>query len=282
MTQALGNTELKARTVYSPYPIPSNYFSPEKRFVSEAEYWEKYYDYPDKVYEWHNGYLEEKPVSDFSTILMSDWFSELLGYYLKTRPIAKKTFLEMGFSFTASQKDKTRRPDFGIILNSNPVSLLPTDRSYKGIYDICIEAISDSTQQDITRDIFDKKIEYAIAGVKEYYIFDGQARYTQYYALNANSVYIPIKPVNENIIQSTVLPGFQFRIDDLYNRPLPEKMIDDPIYQGFVLPGYTEEKRARKEAEQRAEQAKNEAQKERQRAEQLAEKLRALGIDPDN
>ncbi|MDM8561435.1 Uma2 family endonuclease [Candidatus Parabeggiatoa sp. HSG14] len=273
MTQALGNTELKAKTAYSPFSIPSSYSPPAERLVSEAEYWEKYYDYPDKTYEWNNGLLEEKAVSEFSTILMSDWFSELLGYFLKTHPIAKKTFLEMGFKFTSSQKGKVRRPDLGIILNSNPVPVLLADRSYQGIYDICIEAISDSTQKDITRDISDKKREYAAAGVKEYYILDGQARYTKYYRLNTSGIYVPIKPLKGGIIKSKVLPDFQFRIDDLYNHPLPEEMIEDSVYQGFVLPGYTQEKRARKEAEQRAEQAQNEIQKERQRTEQAQHEI---------
>ncbi|MCP4109136.1 MAG: hypothetical protein GY749_27005, partial [Desulfobacteraceae bacterium] len=33
--------------------------------VSEDEYWEKYYEHPDFSYEWNNGYLEERPVSDY-------------------------------------------------------------------------------------------------------------------------------------------------------------------------------------------------------------------------
>ncbi|OAD21809.1 hypothetical protein THIOM_002419 [Candidatus Thiomargarita nelsonii] len=43
-------------------------------------------------------------------------------------------------------------------------------------------------------------------------------------------------------------------------------MINDKVYQDFVLPGYLKEKRARLLAEERAKQ--------------LAEQLRALGIKP--
>jgi len=81
-------------------------------------------------------------------------------------------------------------------------------------------------------------------------------------------------PKKGGIIQSTVLPGFQFRITDLSKRPLPDEMIDDPVYQNFVLPGYSE-------AKQQAEVEKRARQEAEQRAERLAQKLRALGINPD-
>jgi hypothetical protein len=88
-------------------------------------------------------------------------------------------------------------------------------------------------------------------------------------------VYLPHKPLKGDIIKSKVLPGFQFRIADLYKKPSPEEMINDPIYQEFVLPGYTEAKQAKEEAEQRASKAEQQSQKEqraRQKAEQQAQK----------
>ena len=265
---ALNFKALKNDTVYLPKKPP----------ITEAEYWDKYYHYPDITYEWNNGELEEKGVSDVLTVLMYKWFLELLEHYLRTHPIAQSMVLEMGFRLSGSQKQQKshiRRPDLGVVLNSNPVPLLPHDKSYQGIYDICIEAISDSEFKDIKRDIQDKKIEYAKAGVKEYYILDGHDRYIAFYRLNQKRDYVPIKPVKDDIIESTVLPGFQFRITDLLNNPSPDDMIDDPVYQRFVLPGYREEKQARLAAEKRIQQIE-------QRAFQLAEKLRSLGIDPDD
>ncbi len=38
--------------------------SEDGRFVSEEEYWEKYYDDPDFIYEWKNGRPEVRPMSD--------------------------------------------------------------------------------------------------------------------------------------------------------------------------------------------------------------------------
>jgi hypothetical protein len=261
---------------------PETTYLLKKHKVTEAEYWEKYYDDPDITYEWNDGELEEKGVSDMVTVSMADWFYELLGYYLKTHPIATKTFLEMGFHLALSQKNEIRRPDFGLVLNSNPIPLEPSDKSYKGTYDLCVEAISNSKISDIKRDTEDKWLEYAQGGVKEYYILDGHNYYTAFYRLNKQGVYVPINPKKGGIIQATVLPEFQFRITDLSDRPSPDKMIDDPVYQGFVLPGYSEakqqaeiEKRARQVAEKQIEQLKK-------RTDLLAQKLQALGINPND
>jgi len=231
----------------------------KRQRVSETEYWEKYYNAPDVTYEWNNGYLEEKAVSDVVTITMYKWFFKLLEYYLTTHPIAETMLLEMAFTLALPNSLEVRRPDLGVVFNSNPVPLLPNDRSYKGTFDLCVEAISESTKKDIERDTVSKKWEYAIGGVKEYYILDGHDRYMEFYRLNAKGVYIPIKPTKGGIIKSKVLPGFQFRREDLFNKPSPEKMIADKVYKRFVLPGYSEakeqaseEKRARLQAEQRA------------------------------
>jgi len=253
---------------------PDTTYVPRKPKITKAEYWEKYYDYPDVTYEWNNGELEEKGVSDFVTISMADWFNKLLGYFLETHPLAKKTFLKFGFSLTLDQKKKIRRPDFGIVLNTNPIPLLPSDKSYQGIFDLCIEVLSDSKPEDIKRDTEDKWIKYAKGGVKEYYILDGQDRYTAFYCLNKRGFYVPINPLKGGIIQSTALPGFQFRLVDLLKRPLQDEMIDDPVYQSFVLPGYSKEKRARQHAEQQAEtekMARQHAEQQAQEAKQQAE-----------
>jgi hypothetical protein len=275
---------------YSSSPEESTHSPPALgRYVSEAEYWEKYYNYPETIYEWNNGYLEEKPVSDFLTILMYKWFFQLLEHYLGTHHIAETTLLEMGFNLVLPSTIETRRPDLGVVLHSNQVPLKPTDKSYQGTFDICIEALSDSSKTDIERDTVDKKNDYAAAGVKEYYILDGHNRHTEFYRLNAKGIYVPIKPIKGCIIKSKVLPGFQFRLSDLSSRPTPDEMIDDSVYQDFVLPGYAEskktavaEKLARQKAERSLNRAEQRAEQEQQRAERLAQQLRALGINPDD
>jgi len=53
--------------------------STDKPFVSEAVYWQKYYEHPDIVYEWNDGILEEKPVADKIFLIVTDFGGEHIG-----------------------------------------------------------------------------------------------------------------------------------------------------------------------------------------------------------
>ncbi|MCP4700652.1 MAG: Uma2 family endonuclease, partial [Gammaproteobacteria bacterium] len=246
--------------------------------MTEAEYWKKYYEHPDTVYEWHNGYLEEKPVSDQMTYLMYKWLLKLLDYFLMTCPVAELAGLEMGFRLVLPEEINIRRPDLGVVLNDNPVPLLLDDSSYNGTFNVCVEAVSVSAKEMIERDTVTKKGEYAKGGVQEYYILDGHKNHTKFYRLGAHGRYVSIKPLKGGIIRSEVLPGFQFRISDLYKRPSPDEMISDDVYKGFVFPGYSEAKQQAEAATLLAEKEKREreaiektAQKEK-RGREAAEK----------
>ena len=61
-------------------------------------------------------------------------------------------------------KTTIRKPDLGVVLNSNPIPLGDHHRSYRGIFDICVESLSDSSQTEIDRDALIKQEEYATAG----------------------------------------------------------------------------------------------------------------------
>ncbi|MEM7530602.1 MAG: Uma2 family endonuclease, partial [Chloroflexota bacterium] len=175
----------------------------------------------------------------------------------------------------------------------------------------CIEVLSDSSLGEIERDIDDKFGEYEYAGVREYYILDNRrGRHMSFYELDpATGRYVPMDVGPDGIVRSTVLTGFQFRIEDLYRQPSLLQMVNDPVYQHFVMTEYQRERRraqqeaqraeaerrAREAADRRAAQEAQRAQQEAQRAEQeaqraeqeahksmkYAELLRSMGIDPD-
>ncbi len=240
--------------------------------VSEEEYWEKYYNHPDFNYEWNNGYLEEKPMSDLKGSLVYQWFLVLLRQFLQEFPIAKMIGLEFGFRLALPRKTSIRKPDLAVVLNTNPIMLGDTEFSYKGTFDICIESLSYSRLKEIKRDTVEKKKEYEGIGVREYYILDARKIETAFYQLNQKGKYQKIKPVRKEIVQSEVLPGFKFRISDLYRQPSLEEMATDEVYQGYVLPFYTDIKH-------RAEYAEQQLMEERRKSEFLAAKLRELGIE---
>jgi Uma2 family endonuclease len=254
-------------------PVIAQPLSEAGRYVSEDEYWARYYHDDDICYEWNDGFLEEKPVSDFGKSLMYLWFVKLLDQFLTSHPIASITALDLGFRLKLGRKKAIRRPDLGVIRHDNPVTMVHDDRTYRGVFDLCIESLSDSNQKEIERDVVDKKAEYESAGVQEYTILDNKARYTAFFQRTAQGIYLPIQPIN-GVIHSSVLPGFQFRIADLYRQPSLIELTKDNVYQGFVLLEYQAEK-ARAEAENKR------ADTEHAKAERLAAKLRELGISPD-
>ncbi len=245
--------------------------------VSEALYWDAYYEYSDISYEWNDGVLEEKPVSDYLSFLVYLWFVSLLEQFLTVHPIGKMVGLEFGFRLALPDKVAIRKPDLGVLSSKNPVDLDLYDRSFAGIFDLCIEVLSDSERSEIERDTRVKFMEYQQAGVREYYILDRKGTHTAFYRRTFTGRYAPIIPENEpepSLIRSDVLPGFQFRIDDLYRRPSLKEMAEDPVYRGFVLPFYGETR-------QRADEESARADAEAARADRLAEKLKRLGFPED-
>ena len=246
-------------------------------WVSEETYWQDYYLESDIHYEWNDGLLEEKPVSDYETYLVYAWFVELLRHFLRARPIARMVALELGFRLALPGKTVIRKPDLGVVRDDNPVPLGPRDASYRGVFDLCIEALSDKERRGIERDTVTKKAEYAAGGVPEYYILHPAPERQAFFTRTAAGVYVPLVP-DAGVIRSRVLPGLQFRLDDLITQRAPEVLRTDPVYADFVLPGWQEaerqaaaERKARRLAEQRAD-AEAQARQEAERA--LAE-LRA-------
>ncbi len=278
--------------------------------VSEETYWREYYDHPDFNYEWVNGRLEEKPVSNLETAIMYGWLLKILDIFLEVHKIADLIRLEAGFVVPLSPSKEAerveeikkkrleklkkkgrqedfdsedikvrkhiRKPDLGVVLKSNPTPYNKGDNNYDGVADLCIEAISYTTKKAKERDTKEKKEEYEHAKVKEYYILDDRKTETRFYRLNSQGVYSKIEPIDGDVIKSEVLPGFQFRISDLYRQPDREELVKDEVYQGFVMVKYQAEKlradlsdeKARAEKE-RADLSDEMARAEKERADRL-------------
>ena len=241
-----------------PAPPPTALVSHDGRRVSEEEYWRDYYLESDIHYEWNNGILEEKPVSDFETLAVYQWFMELLGHYLRVHPIARIVFLEMGFRLPLPTGTVIRKPDLAVLRHDNPVTPRPLDASYRGVFDLCVEALSDKERRGIERDTIVKKAEYATGGVPEYYILHREPERLAFFIRAPGGLYVPLAP-KDGVIHSRVLPGLRFRVDDLIRRPAHDTLRHDPVYAEYVLPGWrAAEEQAAAEA-RRAEAAEERA-----------------------
>lgn len=237
-------------------------------YVSEEDYWKYYYGYPDNSYEWNNGKLELRPMSDFLSFTMYLWFIRLLEDYLTVYQEGQLMGFEMGLRLNLGQKTTIRKPDLAVIHKNNPTPYELTDRTFKGICDICIEFVSDSTPSEVERDTIVKKLEYAQAGVKEYFIFDKNHQETAFYRLSPDGDYQPISAGAQGVIRSQVLSNFAFRLEHLKSLPKFETLLDDPVYKSFIELALQAE-RQEKEKE-RAEKEKERALKEKERAEKEA------------
>lgn len=248
------------------------------RYVSKEEYWAIWYE-ADPSYEWNNGYLETKPMPNQVQLHLFHWFLEIMRQYVATHQNAELMSLEIGFSMTVPDPDKlgtmkeaVRKPDLAAIRHDNPVTWLAHERSYRGTCDLCVEAISDSSVEEIKRDTEIKKSEYEFAGVQEYYILDPSNQHMHFYQRTPAGVYVELQPDQQGVIRSQVLPGFQFRHSDLKRQPHLEDLALDEVYRGYVLLRY-------QAAEARAAAEHQRAEAEHQRAQQYAARLRELGIE---
>ena len=280
---------------------PVNPLAPDEgRHVTLEEYWDKWYEHPypdiDVSYEWNNGILEAMPPANAPQINLGFWFLALLRQYVNTHDIAKLIYMETGFVLKmqdavepSGMRKAVRKPDIGIILNSNPVSWGRVDqRSFAGVCDAVVEFLSDSTQAEVLRDTEEKRLDYALAGVQEYYILDPTGEHMHFYRLTPEGQYDEIQPDAGEVIRSQLLPGFQFRHRDPYELPELEELALDEVYRGYVLLKYqasvsaaAAEATARQQAERQAtaeatarQQAERQAAAEataRQQAEQRAD-----------
>ena len=217
---------------------------------------------------------------DFLSISLYQWFYRLLEEYLTVFPIGRIMILEMGFRLELGKKKVSiRKPDLAVILHSNPVEAQPLDRSFHGVCDLCIEFLSDSTPAEVERDTVYKKEEYAKAGVAEYYILDRLRKHNAFYFLNEQGVYERMKHQEPGVIHSRVLDRFAFRLEDLEKQVAFETLIEDPLYQPFLLKSFQQE-RQRKEQERqlkvkalaREEKALQREEKERQQKEEALQR----------
>ncbi|MXZ21970.1 MAG: Uma2 family endonuclease [Caldilineaceae bacterium SB0665_bin_25] len=233
----------------APGDKPDSSWAPDNgRRVTLEEYWEKWYENPypdlDVSYEWNNGILEAKPLPNAPQLGLYNWFLALLLCNLETFDHASLINLETGFMLTidddsdpSGERVQVRKPDIGVILNTNPVSWGELDqRHFDGVCDMVVEAVSDSTLAEVLRDTVEKREDYALGGVKEYYILDPGGERMRFYALNSEGEYEEIPPDPNGVIRSKVLSGLQFRLDDLHRRPRLAELARDDVYSDYVIP----------------------------------------------
>jgi Uma2 family endonuclease len=114
------------------------------------------------------------------------------------------------------------------------------DQRLNGPADLAVEIVSETS---VTRDRREKFIEYASAGVREYWLFDAREGHRSFnpYRLTAGGTYEAIALDDRGRFHSTVLPGFWLDPTWLIQDPLPNvlhTLIEiDPDALNAAVPG---------------------------------------------
>jgi Uma2 family endonuclease len=151
---------------------------------------------------------------------MADFLSQLLGLYVKLLNLG--IIISAPFEMRIHAESNAREPDLLFIADEHMGRL--TDKRLAGPADLAIEIISD---ESIHRDRVDKFYEYQAGGVSEYWIIDprpGKERVDCYW-LTLHGRYQAILPDDDGRYHSTVLPGFWFHPDWLWQEPLPNPLL---------------------------------------------------------
>ena len=87
-----------------------------------------------------------------------------------------------------------------------------------GAPDIAVEFISPESR---TRDRRDKFYEYAVAGVREYWIVDMERKRAEFYLLDSEGLFNPMPLKANSRFESEVLSGFWLEVEWLWNDTPP-------------------------------------------------------------
>jgi Uma2 family endonuclease len=109
-----------------------------------------------------------------------------------------------------------RVPDIMFVTNEHLSRL--KDTYLDGPADLAVEVVSPDSEK---RDRRDKLIEYAAAGIPEYWLIDAPRREAHFYVLSSDNRYqdVPLSP--DGVYTSTVLTGLQLRVEWLWRETLP-------------------------------------------------------------
>jgi Uma2 family endonuclease len=167
-------------------------------------------DHEDRICELVDGVLVEKPTSSFESLLAM-LLIRMLGNYLDSHDLG----ILLG---EAGQlrilPTKMRVPDVAFIRWDRfpDGKLLPKDRVYRVAPDLAVEILSDG---NTPREMEMKLGEYFEAGVRLVWYIDPQSRTARIYTAPDRLETID---VNGNLEGGQVLPGFQLRLGELFER----------------------------------------------------------------
>lgn len=194
--------------------------------VSEERYMAEYAEY---FCEWINGtVIKLSPVHDKHDKL-GRYITRLLETYLELRLLGEVRIAPfvMRVKDTEGKLVSRREPDIQIILKSNPNTL--TFTYMDGAADIVIEIVSPESRDC---DYGEKRHQYEMAGVCEYWIVDPAQTACCFYTLNTDGIYAP--QAFDDTYESALLPDLKIPIATFWQSDLPSPLAVGQLVQAMI------------------------------------------------
>ena len=144
----------------------------------------------------------------------SGWLYSLLRIFVEEKGLGK--VYSAPFPIRLNSTNAAREPDLLFVSNDRMNNLHKT--YLEGAPDIAVEFISLESR---IRDRRDKFYEYAVAGVREYWIVDMERNTADFYLLDSEGLYNPLPLKAGNRFHSEVLSGFWLDAAWLWNDSPP-------------------------------------------------------------
>jgi Uma2 family endonuclease len=165
-----------------------------------------------QIAEWVNGEAILMPPPSLRHQLVIRFLSGLLSWFVETGDLGTVFFAPVQMRL----KTSGREPDILFVAKEHQSRF--RELYIDGPADLVVEVISPGGR---SRDRVEKFREYQQAGIPEYWLVDPARKEAEFYALGEDGAYQSIPIGSNGVFRSHVLKGFWFRVEWLWQEPLP-------------------------------------------------------------
>jgi Uma2 family endonuclease len=178
--------------------------------------WEEYlvWDCDGLRAEWVDGELLLMPPNSATHQRVLQFLLRLVAGYVEPRRLGHVTMAP--FVMYLPTRPSGRQPDLLFLAAEHACRLLETH--LHGPADVVVEVTAPESD---ARDRATKFLEYEVAGVPEYWLVDPLRSDAWFFRLGTDAHYHRVSVAGDGIYRSRSLTGFAFRVDWLWQRPLP-------------------------------------------------------------
>jgi Uma2 family endonuclease len=165
-----------------------------------------------KLAEWVNGEGILLPPPSLRHQDVIAFLCDLLRWFVRTNDLGRVYFAPTQMRL----KNSGREPDILFVAKEHQDRF--RELYIDGPADLVVEVISPAGR---SRDRVEKFREYQEAGVREYWLIDPVREEAEFYSLGEDGVYQRLPIDADSMMHSHVLVGFWFRVEWLWQEPLP-------------------------------------------------------------